>query len=135
MALDNTILVTDDEKGIRELFEDILTMAGYTVKTADSAEQALDILRDQKILVMFSDLDLPAMNGYDLCKKIREKNPIAVIYAITGYSTIFDVFDSRAAGFDDFFIKPVSREKILAAAREAFEKLERWNVLPYASKD
>ena len=135
MASGNTVLIVDDEKEIREVFKNILTAGGYAVKTAESAEKGLDILKELRILVIFSDLGLPAMNGYDFCKKIREKNPIAFIYAITGYSTIFDVFDSRAAGFDDFFIKPVSQEKILTAAREAFEKLERWNVLSYASTE
>jgi len=135
MATDNTILIVDDEKAIRDIFERVLTKAGYTIYSAESAEQALDILKDQDILVIFSDLRLPNMNGYDLCKIIRERNPVALIYAITGYTTIFDIFDSRRAGFDDFFVKPFSIEDLLKAVQDAFEKLERWNILPYASKD
>jgi DNA-binding NtrC family response regulator len=132
MTTDKTILIVDDEKVVRDLEEQIFSKEGYKVRSAESAEQALDILKKENILVMFFDLQLPNMNGIDLCKEIREKSPVAVIYAITGYATIFDVFECRRAGFDDFFIKPFSNENILKAAQDAFEKIERWNVLPYA---
>ena len=56
-----------------------------------------------------------------------------MIYALTGYTTIFDVFVCRKAGFDDFFIKPFSGETIVKAAHDAFEKIERWNLENYVS--
>ena len=103
MAIDNTILIVEDEEAIREIEKLILTREGYKVCTAESAEEALEILNEETILVMFLDIKLPNMNGIDLCKTIREKNPIAIIYALTGYATIFSVFECRQAGFDDFF--------------------------------
>jgi DNA-binding NtrC family response regulator len=131
MADEKTILVVDDEEPIREVCEDIFTQHGYNVLLAESAEQALDLLKKKNLMVMFLDIMLPNMNGYDLCKKIREKNPVAVIYAMTGYTTIFEIVECRKAGFDDFFTKPVSAETLVRAAGEAFEKTERWHIENY----
>ncbi len=82
-------------------------------------------------MVMFLDLKLPDMNGIDLCKRIRRDNLVAVIYAITGYTNYYTLMDCRAAGFDDFFVKPVDMKTLLRATKDAFEKIERWKVDEY----
>lgn len=128
MATESKILIVDDEEPIRNVLETILTREGYEVCSAESAERALDILKRETFLVIFLDINLPNMNGIELCKKIRTKNPVAVIYAFTGYATIFDVFDCRQAGFDDFFSKPFSRETVLKATQDAFDRVKRWNL-------
>ena len=58
-------------------------------------------------MVMFLDIKLPGMSGIELCKKIRIENQIGIIHAITGYSNIYGLLECRAAGFDDFFVKPI----------------------------
>jgi len=75
---------------------------------------------------MFLDLNLPGMNGVELCRKIRKDRPIAVIHAITGYASLFELTDCREAGFDDYFTKPADMEMLLTAAQNAFEKVDRW---------
>jgi len=125
------IFVVDDEEMIREMLHRAFTRAGYEVCSAGSAEQALDILKEEKIQVMFLDLKLPGMSGLDLCKKIRRDFPVAVIYAITGYASLFELADCREAGFDDYFTKPADLSVILKAAQDAFEKLHRWKRREY----
>ena len=125
------ILVVDDEIRILNLLRELFSDAGYAVFTAESAEEALDILKKHSIMVMFLDLKLPGMSGLDLCKYIRKNNRIGIIHAITGYSNLFGLLESRGAGFDDFFIKPVDLNILLKAAQDAFEKLERWNIKEY----
>jgi len=66
------------------------------------------------------------MNGVELCKKIRIKDRISIIHALTGYSNHYGLLESRTAGFDDFFVKPVKLDVIFRAAQDAFEKLARW---------
>jgi CheY-like chemotaxis protein len=119
-----TILVVDDEKPIRDILEQIFGRSGYMVRCAASAEEALDILQQENIQVMFLDLNLPGMNGVELCNRIRKNGPIAVIYAITGYPEPFEFADCREVGFDDYFIKPVELKSLVKAAHDAFEKLE-----------
>ena len=125
------ILVVDDEVDILNLFKEAFESAGYNVWTAENAEDALNILKDQSIMVMFLDLKLPGMSGVELCKRIRVENRIGVIHALTGYSNFFGLLECRAAGFDDFFTKPVHIKVLLKAAEEAFEKLERWKIDDY----
>jgi DNA-binding response OmpR family regulator len=120
------ILVVDDEVHIRDMLGKAFSKAGYTVRLAESAEETLDILKDDKIQVMFLDLKLPGMNGLKLCRKIRKEFPIAIIHAITGYASLFELADCREAGFDDYFIKPVDLEVLFKAAQDAFEKIDRW---------
>ena len=64
----------------------------------------------------------------DLCKRIRKNNPVAVMYALTGYTGLFGLLECRLAGFDDFFAKPAALEMLLTSAKIAFEKIERWKV-------
>lgn len=125
---DKKILVVDDEILILDMLKEVLVSDGYTVLTAASAEDALKILKHESIMVMFLDIKLPGMNGIDLCKKIRIENQIGIIHAITGYSNIYGLLECRAAGFDDFFVKPFRINLIKKAAQEAFEKLERWDI-------
>jgi DNA-binding response OmpR family regulator len=123
------ILIVDDEFSIRDMLTELFSLAGYAVRTAESAEDALNILKDNCIDIMFLDLDLPRMNGIDLCKKIRKSNQVCIIHAVTGYGGLYGLNECRSAGFDDFFIKPIGIEFLLKAAEEAFEKIERWRFL------
>ncbi len=122
------ILVVDDELSIRDLFEDVLSDAGYDVRLAENAEQALHILKEERIGVIFLDLRLFGMNGIELCRKIRQTNPISIIYAVTGWAALFEIEECRQAGFDDYFTKPVRSEVLTKAVEDAFEKLGRWKM-------
>ena len=120
------ILIVDDEDQIRDAFKRAFERVGYTTHAAESAEEALDMLKTHNIQVMYLDLELPGMNGLDLCRKIRKDQPISIIFAITGYASIFELRDCREAGFDDYFTKPVELKVLRQTAEEAFEKLSRW---------
>ena len=123
---DRYILVLDDELAILTALEKVFSRAGYTAFLAETAEEALGILEKENINVMFLDLNLPGMNGVELCRKIRKDRPIAVIHAITGYASLFELSDCREVGFDDYFTKPANMEMLLTAAHNAFEKVDRW---------
>jgi DNA-binding response OmpR family regulator len=90
---ENKILVVDDEEAIQDMFRQVFTKAGYMVYLAKSAEKAIEILRQESIMVMFLDLKLPEMNGLDLCKKIRLDNQIGIINALTGYVDLFGLVE------------------------------------------
>jgi len=120
------ILVVDDEKAIISLMDQAFSRSGFTVAQAESAEAAIEILKQEKILVLFIDLNLPKMDGLELCKRVKKDNPISIIHAVTGYSSLFELVDCIDAGFDDYFKKPVDIRILIKAATEAFEKIERW---------
>ncbi|MBN1381523.1 MAG: response regulator [Deltaproteobacteria bacterium] len=120
------LLVVDDEMSIRELFQSAFSDAGYEVYLAENAEQALQILKEYNINLIFLDLRLFGMNGIELCRQIKKNNPISIIYAVTGWSGLFEIEECREAGFDDYFTKPLSLDLLFRAVEEAFSKLNRW---------
>ena len=124
--MDKKILIVDDESSIRTLLDRAFSRAGFTPVTAESAEEALDILEKETIQVMFIDLKLPGMNGIEFCREVQKINPIAARFAMTGYSSVFELAESRDAGFDDYFLKPINLEVFLKTAEDAFKKLDRW---------
>ncbi len=124
--MEKIIMVVDDESAIRELFSEALTSKGYTVVTAGDAEEALDMVEKTPYWVYFLDLKLPGMNGLELCRQIRNRFPMAIAYAVTGYVSLFELSECRDAGFEDYFTKPVKMDDLFDAAGHAFKKLERW---------
>lgn len=120
------ILVVDDEKAIINLLKQAFSRAGYAVVPAESAEEALEVLEQEDISVMFLDLNLPNMNGIDLCRRIKKDKPMSVVFAVTGYASLFELAECREAGFDDYFKKPVDIKTLVRAAGDAFERIERW---------
>ncbi len=120
------VLVVDDEPQSREVIKIALEREGYSICGVASAEEALEVLENENFEVMFFDLGLPGMSGIVLCEEVRKKNPVAVIYAVTGFSEIFELADCRGAGFDDYFIKPIDLNTLIEAAHDAFKKISRW---------
>lgn len=124
------ILIVDDEADIRNVFERAFSKAGYAVRSAASGEEALEILKGDKVQVMFFDLNMPGMDGLELCRRVRDDFPMAVIHAVTGYARVFELAQCREAGFDDYYTKPIELAQLLAAAEAAFVKLDRWRKGP-----
>ncbi len=120
------IMIVDDELPIRGMLKEAFEDANYASVCAGSGEEALEILRRENPRVMFLDLKLPGMTGVELCRRIRNENPIACIFAMSGYTSLFDLAECREAGFDDYFVKPVKLAQFFKAAEDAFEKLDRW---------
>jgi len=123
---DKRILVVDDEAQIRDLFTMVFSKAGYSVQTVGSAEEALEIMAKTPFPVLFLDLNLPGINGIELCRRIHKGWSMSVCFAVTGYASLFEISDCRDAGFEDYFPKPASIADLLAAAEHAFKKIERW---------
>ena len=119
-------MIVDDEVSIRDLFLSAFSEAGYSVHLAENGEQALHILKQYEIDLIFLDLKLFGMNGIELCRQIKKDKPVSIIYAITGWTGLFEVEECREAGFDDYFTKPFQLNALFKAVEDAFEKLDRW---------
>jgi DNA-binding response OmpR family regulator len=118
------ILVVDDEPDIRDILCSFFREFGYEVSAAAGAREALSILDQEPIPVMLLDLNMPGMNGLDLCRAIRPRLPGARIFALTGFHRLFTPDSARQAGFDGFLTKPADLHQLLALVRGAFEQAE-----------
>src|SRR3989339_539964 len=121
--MDHKILVVDDEAAIREWLAEAFETEGYDPYVAENGQEAMEILQREDIYVVVLDLKLFGMNGIELCRKIRQSRPLAIIYAMTGWGALFEVEECREAGFDDYFIKPMRRKVLSKALDDAFEKI------------
>jgi len=120
------IMVVDDEKAIINLLNLAFTKAGFQVRTAQSGQEALSILETERIHVLFLDLNMPQMDGMELCRRIKKEMPMSIVYAITGHASLFELASCRDAGFDDYFKKPADIKTLVKAAENALDRIERW---------
>jgi DNA-binding NtrC family response regulator len=111
------ILVVDDDVDILRVFKVILEKEGYVVETAETGEAALEKLKTEKFSVCLVDVRLPDMDGTDILLNMAD-DPETIKIIVTGFSTI-DVGKKAADyGADDFLVKPVRAEELLATVRE-----------------
>ena len=120
------ILVVDDEPQILELYIQAFERAGYEVTAASNAQDALTEMKRRSCPVVISDLNMPGMNGVELCRQIRKDWPMTMVIAVTGYASLFELSDCRDAGFEDYFNKPVRLKELIAEVEQCFVKHDRW---------
>ena len=120
------ILVVDDESRMRKLVRDFLVKKGYEVLEAADGEEALDLFyADTKIALIILDVMMPKMNGWEMCKEIRQTSKVPIIM-LTAKCDESDELIGFELGVDEYVTKPFS-PKILVARAEAI--LRRTNVI------
>ena len=109
------ILVVDDDPSIVSIFEFILTDANYEPITANSGEDALEIVRSQSdIDLVFLDVKMPGMSGIDTFREIQRINPMLLVVMMTGYSVDEMLKDAFELGAYGVIYKPFDVEEVIS---------------------
>jgi DNA-binding NtrC family response regulator len=116
------ILVVDDDPMICQQLERLYTHSGYRVTTAAFAEQAMDLLEDEDIDLLVTDIRLPGLSGVELAKKCVEQWSDVPIIVMTGYADIENAVEVLKLGASDYFVKPFSAAAIQESTRGVLEK-------------
>jgi DNA-binding NtrC family response regulator len=116
------ILIIDDEAGIRDSLETLLTLEGFKVELAPDGRSGLDMLTRYSFDLLLLDLALPGESGIDLLPRVKALVPELPIIMITAYGTVGNVVDAIRAGASNFVQKPWDNEKLLADIRTAIGK-------------
>ena len=111
------ILVTDDERAIRNTLKEILEFEGYEVSTADSGVSALKIITERPIDLMFLDIKMQGMDGLETLKELRERGYEFPVVMISGHGTIEIAVEATKVGAFDFLEKPPDLNRLLLAVR------------------
>jgi DNA-binding NtrC family response regulator len=116
------ILIIDDEAGIRDSLETLLTLEGFRIDLAPDGRAGLDMLTRHPYDLLLLDLALPGESGIDLLPRIKSLAPELPVIMITAYGTVGNVVDAIRAGASNFVQKPWDNEKLLADIRLAIGK-------------
>jgi two-component system nitrogen regulation response regulator NtrX len=118
----DTLLIVDDEPGIRKTLTGILSDEGYSVQSAESGEEALRILRSQPVSLVLLDIWMPGQDGIETLKRIHDLYPGIVVVMMSGHGTIETAVRATKLGAYDFIEKPLSLEKLVLLIQHALRE-------------
>jgi twitching motility two-component system response regulator PilG len=115
-----TVMVVDDSKTIRKTADTLLTKVGCEVITAEDGFDALSKIVDYKPDIIFVDIMMPRLDGYQACALIKnnrefQSTPVIMLSSKDG---LFDKAKGRIVGSDQYLTKPFSKEELLGAIRD-----------------
>jgi DNA-binding NtrC family response regulator len=108
----NRILVVDDDPSIRETFEDYLTVSGYEVRCAGTAEEALQSWTEYQPDLVITDVRMPGMSGINLLERLRENDEDADVLVITAFEDMETAVAAMKAGAYDYLVKPLDLDQV-----------------------
>ncbi|MBI5032750.1 MAG: response regulator transcription factor [Chloroflexi bacterium] len=117
------ILIVDDEKKLVNIIKGYLEQAGYSVITAFDGQQALTLYRHEKPGLIVLDLNLPVIDGLDVCRTLRKESNVPIIM-VTARVEETDRLIGLELGADDYITKPFSPREVVARVRAVLRRTE-----------
>jgi two-component system copper resistance phosphate regulon response regulator CusR len=122
MADDRKILIVEDEKKIADTLKMGLMENGFYVEVAYDGKIGYQLLTSRSFDLVVLDINLPGMNGYDLCKAIRYRNMNMLVIMLTSLSSLDDKVEGYDAGADDYLVKPFEFRELLLKMRALLKR-------------
>lgn len=121
------ILIIDDTEFMTKLISDILTAADYDVVTASTGMEGIQKVREEKPDLVLLDVVMPGMNGFEVCKILREdeSNNLMPIIMLTAQDNEDDKLTGLEIGADDYIIKPFNERELLSRVRNTLKRIDR----------
>ena len=119
----STILVIDDETATLTMFRLFLSAYGYDVLTAEDGPRGLQLFDQEQPSVVFTDLKMPVMDGFDVIRTIKKKAPTTEVVVITGHGDMDLVLQALNLEATDFINKPIERQALDTALARVQERL------------
>ncbi|ARF16075.1 DNA-binding response regulator [Sporosarcina sp. P3] len=116
-----TILLVDDEQRMLDLLELFLSPHGYRCLQATDGQQALELFQKEDIHLVLLDVMMPGMDGWEVCRRLRELSNVPVIL-LTARSDKSDVVKGLDQGADDYITKPFDERELTARVRVALRR-------------
>ena len=111
--LPKTILIVEDETVLRESLAELLTSEGYEVLQAADGKAAYELVLQQPVDLVLSDIRMPEMDGMTLLAHLRKVAPQTPVIMITAYGTVDSAVAAMRAGACDYLLKPVQFDDVL----------------------
>jgi two-component system, cell cycle response regulator len=117
------ILIVDDERFHRELYQDVLAAAGHAIRAAASGEAALELLAAERFDLLITDLVMPGLDGIGLVREAKRRDPELEAIAVTGHEDVRLAVGAMKAGCAEFLTKPVEKDELVAVAERALARV------------
>ncbi len=118
------ILVVDDDRGMQDMLDIMLSRAGYQVATADDGAAALEIIRKKKFDLVITDLKMPRVDGIELLRGVKEAAPETAVILLTAFASGETALAAMREGAYDYVEKNFNVDDLLTIVRDALEKRE-----------
>lgn len=122
---ENSVLVVDDEPIVRESIRDWLKDAGYQVATAESGEEALELIKKQDFNVMVLDIGLPGQAGIAVLKQVKAQRPWIKSIIMTAYPSAETTVEAKKLGAVHYLVRPIARDDLERLVRETLDSAGR----------
>jgi putative two-component system response regulator len=126
-----SILIVDDEAGIRDAISDFLTAKNYPCESAADGESALHALEGRLFDIVITDMKMPGLDGISLSKQIKERSPNTSIIIITAHGNIHSALEAITFGAEDYILKPFNIKVLEHSIAKVIEKkrLQKQNIV------
>lgn len=125
--MNKQILIAEDEPRMRRLIKDYLSKEDFSIVEASNGKEALDLFQNHKFDLLILDIMMPLLNGFDLCKAIREISNIPIII-LTARADDDDEVMGYDLGADDYITKPFSPKILVAKVKALLRRLDDLNI-------
>ncbi len=116
------VLIADDSTEMSALLAEYIKKEGYNVLVAADGGEALDIFSKNELDMVFLDVTMPVLNGYDVCREIRKTSNVPVIM-ITSHGDDYEKIMGLGIGADDYIVKPCSPNEVVARMRALLRRI------------
>ncbi|MBL7742674.1 MAG: response regulator transcription factor [Chitinophagaceae bacterium] len=122
---DIDILIVEDEKKIADALRQGLTENSFRAEVAYDGVIGWKVFQNRPFHLVILDINLPGMNGYELCKAIRAADPAVPVIMLTALNTLDDKIEGFDAGADDYIVKPFDFRELLVRIRALLKRIHR----------
>jgi two-component system KDP operon response regulator KdpE len=132
------ILIVDDHEPMLELISKLLEADGYSIFTAQSGGEGLDLFHQTAPDLVILDIMMPGMDGWEVCRRLRKTSAVPIIF-LTALGSEGDIVTGLLGGADDYLTKPIRKDelraRVAAALRRARMPHEQPNILRFGNGD
>ncbi|MBI5453757.1 MAG: diguanylate cyclase [Deltaproteobacteria bacterium] len=116
------VLVVDDDAFFRVLCSDILTSGGFFVKTATTGVEAVNIVENEPVDIVITDLVMPDLDGLEVLQRTKQHNTLIDVIVVTGHGSIETAIEALKTGAFDYIRKPLNEDELLHTVNSCMEK-------------
>lgn len=129
MAQKQTVLVVDDDPTIVDLLRDFLEAAQFEVAPAADSQHALAILATQPVDCLLLDVNMPGLNGFELCRRVRETSDCPILF-LSARDGDYDKIRGLGLGADDYMVKSATPGEVVARIKAVLRRYRGDQVMP-----